>query len=124
MRSISGSRLRHGTETEHDASQQRPDDGEPPAQEGYCRRIAATISFEHVQHLAITHGQTQLAADLLPVSIDSTVAAASLVMLHVARAGLPTPWLGPFHARLAFAGAARSRMAVAMGSGRRSVVRQ
>jgi hypothetical protein len=30
---------------------------------------------------------------LLPVSVDGTVAAASLSMLWAARAGLPTPWL-------------------------------
>ena len=55
--------------------------------------IAATVSFVHIEHLAVTHGQTTLAAMLLPVSIDGTVAAASLVMLRAARAGLGTPWL-------------------------------
>ncbi len=55
--------------------------------------IAAVISFVHIEHLALTHGQTSLAAALLPVSIDGTVAAASLVMLRAARAGLGTPWL-------------------------------
>ena len=55
--------------------------------------IAAVISFIHIEHLALTHGQTALAAALLPVSIDGTVAAASLVMLRAARAGLGTPWL-------------------------------
>jgi len=55
--------------------------------------IAAVVSFVHIEHLAVTHGQTTLAAVLLPVSIDGTVAAASLVMLRAARAGLGTPWL-------------------------------
>jgi hypothetical protein len=55
--------------------------------------IAAVISFQHIQHLALTHGQTQLAAVLLPLSIDGTVAAASLVMLRAARMGIGTPWL-------------------------------
>jgi len=55
--------------------------------------IAAVVSFVHIEHLAVTHGQTVLAAMLLPVSIDGTVAAASLVMLRAARAGLGTPWL-------------------------------
>jgi hypothetical protein len=55
--------------------------------------IAAVVSFVHIEHLAVTHGQTELAAMLLPVSIDGTVAAASLVMLRAARAGLGTPWL-------------------------------
>lgn len=58
--------------------------------------IAAVISFVHIDHLALTHGQTALAALLLPVSIDGTVAAASLVMLRAARAGLGTPWLARF----------------------------
>jgi hypothetical protein len=55
--------------------------------------IAAVVSFVHIEHLAVTHGQTQLAAYLLPVSVDGTVAAASLVMLRAARAGLGTPVL-------------------------------
>lgn len=55
--------------------------------------IAAVVSFVHIDHLAVTHGQTTLAATLLPISIDGTVAAASLVMFRAARAGLGTPWL-------------------------------
>jgi hypothetical protein len=50
--------------------------------------ITAIVSFVHIEHLAVTHGQTCLAAVLLPLSIDGTVAAASLVMLRAARAGL------------------------------------
>jgi len=55
--------------------------------------IAAVISYLHIEHLALTHGQTVLAAMLLPLSIDGTVAAASLVLLRAARAGLSAPWL-------------------------------
>jgi Protein of unknown function (DUF2637) len=55
--------------------------------------IAATVSFVRIQHLASTHGQTQLAALLLPVSIDGTVAAASLSMMWAARSGHPAPWI-------------------------------
>jgi len=55
--------------------------------------IAAVISFVHIEHLALTHGQTTLAAYLLPLSIDGTVAAASLVLLRAARAGLTAPRL-------------------------------
>jgi hypothetical protein len=58
--------------------------------------IAAVISFVHIQHLAVTHGQDRLASALLPLSIDGTVAAASLVMLRAARAGIGTPWLARF----------------------------
>jgi len=55
--------------------------------------MAAVVSFLHIEHLATTHGQPTLAAWLLPVSVDGTVAAASLSMLWAARAGLPTPLL-------------------------------
>ena len=63
--------------------------------------IAAVVSFVHIEHLAVTHGQTELAAGLLPLSIDGTVAAASMVMLRAARAGLGTPWLARFMLGLA-----------------------
>jgi hypothetical protein len=55
--------------------------------------IAAIVSFVHIENLAITHGQTWLAAILLPVSIDGTVAGSSLVMVRAARARITTPWL-------------------------------
>jgi Protein of unknown function (DUF2637) len=46
--------------------------------------IAAVISFTHIQYLAATHGQATVAAYLLPLSIDGTVVAASMVMLRAA----------------------------------------
>jgi Protein of unknown function (DUF2637) len=52
--------------------------------------IAAVVSFVHIEHLAVMNGQTSVAAILLPLSIDDTVAA-SLFMLRAARAGLGTP---------------------------------
>jgi len=55
--------------------------------------IAAVVSYVHIGHLAVTHGQTTLAAGLLPLPIDGTVAATSLAMLRAARAGAATPWL-------------------------------
>jgi len=55
--------------------------------------IAAVVSFIHIENLAVTHGQTELAAWLLPVSVDGTVAGAPLSMLWAARSGLSTPWL-------------------------------
>lgn len=65
--------------------------------------IAAVVSFVHIEHLAVTHGKAPLAAYLLPLSIDGTVAAASMVMLRAARAGLRTPWLARFMLALAVA---------------------
>ncbi|MBO0813535.1 MAG: DUF2637 domain-containing protein [Actinobacteria bacterium] len=55
--------------------------------------IAAGISFIHIEDLAITHGQSAIAAAGLPLSIDGTVVAASMVMLRAARQRMPTPWL-------------------------------
>ena len=55
--------------------------------------IAAVISYLHIEHLALAHGQSALAAMLLPLSIDGTVAAASLVLLRAARTGLAAPHL-------------------------------
>lgn len=56
--------------------------------------IAATVSFVHIQHLALTYGQTPLAAILLPLSIDGTVVASSMALLRAARLSVPAPWLG------------------------------
>jgi len=55
--------------------------------------IAAVVSFVHIESLAVRYGQPALAAYLLPVSIDGTVAVSSLAMLRSARAGLSSPWL-------------------------------
>jgi Protein of unknown function (DUF2637) len=43
--------------------------------------VAAVASFGHIETLALTHGQSHLNSLLLPVSVDGTVAAASLAML-------------------------------------------
>ena len=59
----------------------------------FVAAIAAVISFIHIRDLAATHGQTQLAAVLLPFSIDGTVVASSLVLLRAARLRLQAPWL-------------------------------
>jgi len=63
--------------------------------------IAAVVSFVHIEHLAAVHGQTTLTAWLLPLSIDGTVVAASMVMLRAARARLATPRLARFMLGLA-----------------------
>jgi hypothetical protein len=55
--------------------------------------IAAVVSYMHVVSLAIRYGQPQVAAYLLPVSVDGLVAVSSLVMLRAARLGVSTPWL-------------------------------
>jgi len=75
--------------------------------------IAAVVSFIHIEHLAVTHGQTALAALLLPMSIDGTVAAASLVMLRAARLQVPTPWL----ARLMLAASVAATLAANISYG-------
>ena len=73
--------------------------------------IAAVISYVHIAHLAVTHGQTALAACLLPLSIDGTVAAASLAMLRAARAGLGAPRLARFMLGLAVAATLAANLA-------------
>jgi Protein of unknown function (DUF2637) len=59
----------------------------------FVAAIAATVSFIHIRALAVTRGQTQLAAVLLPFSIDGTVVASSLVLLRAARHQMAAPWL-------------------------------
>ncbi len=54
--------------------------------------IAATVSYLHIFRLALSHGQDHLAAVLLPVSIDGTVAGSGLVLLYAARNGLNRAW--------------------------------
>lgn len=55
--------------------------------------IAAVVSFIHIESLAVRYGQPPVAALLLPVSIDGTVAVSSLAMLRSAHAGVSAPWL-------------------------------
>jgi len=55
--------------------------------------IAAAVSYVHIESLAIRYGQPTLAAWLLPLSIDGTVAVSSLAMLRSARAAVSSPWL-------------------------------
>lgn len=77
--------------------------------------IAAVISFTHIQRLALTHGQSPLAAGLLPLSIDGTVAAASAVMLRAAWAGRDAPWL----ARVMLGAAVAATLAANVANGAR-----
>jgi hypothetical protein len=55
--------------------------------------IAAWISYMHIEDLAVAHGQPVVAAHLLPLSVDGTVAAASLDMIVSVRARQPVGWL-------------------------------
>ncbi len=63
--------------------------------------FAAVVSYSHIYDLGVAHGQAGTAARLLPLSVDLLIVAASLVMLHEARAGRRAPalsrlmlWLG------------------------------
>jgi hypothetical protein len=53
--------------------------------------IAATVSYMHIQILAVQLGQPALAAWLLPLSVDGTVCAASAALLWSAREAIPAP---------------------------------
>lgn len=55
--------------------------------------FAAVVSYSHIYWLGYTHGQTGTDGRLLPLSVDGLILAASLVMLHEARAGRRTPAL-------------------------------
>jgi Protein of unknown function (DUF2637) len=63
--------------------------------------FAAVVSYSHVFDLGRTHGQSGVAARLLPLSVDGLLLAASLVLLHEARNNRTAPrlarlmlWLG------------------------------
>jgi hypothetical protein len=47
--------------------------------------FAAVVSYSHIYDLGRAHGQSVLAARLLPLSVDGLILAASLVALHEAR---------------------------------------
>jgi hypothetical protein len=55
--------------------------------------FAAVVSYSHIYELGRAHGQAGTAARLLPMSVDGLILAASLVLLHEARHGRPTPAL-------------------------------
>jgi len=55
--------------------------------------FAAVVSYSHIYDLARSHGETGAAARLLPLSVDGLILAASLLMLHEARAGRDAPRL-------------------------------
>lgn len=55
--------------------------------------IAAVISYTHIRHLAAGHGGPGMAPDLLPLSVDGLILAASVLLLQAARAGRPAPRL-------------------------------
>lgn len=54
---------------------------------------AAVQSFSHIYYLARTHGQSELNSALLAISIDGTILAMSLLLLHEARFGRRAPGL-------------------------------
>jgi hypothetical protein len=55
--------------------------------------FAAVISYTHIRQLALDKGQPWLDADLLPLSVDGLVLAASMVLWHEARARRDSPLL-------------------------------
>ena len=55
--------------------------------------FAAVVSYSHIYDLGRSHGQSGLAARLLPLSVDGLILAASLVMLHEARRDNAAPVL-------------------------------
>jgi Protein of unknown function (DUF2637) len=54
--------------------------------------IAATVSYLHIYTLALALGQPELAAFLMPLSVDGAVGAASVALLAAARSGCRSHW--------------------------------
>jgi hypothetical protein len=61
--------------------------------------FAAVVSYSHIYDLGHAHGQSGMAARMLPLSVDGLILAASLVALHEARRRHAVPPTGPVHAR-------------------------
>ena len=55
--------------------------------------FAAVVSYSTIYDLGRLHGQSGIAARLLPLSVDGLILAASLVLLHEARNERPAPAL-------------------------------
>jgi hypothetical protein len=55
--------------------------------------FAAIISYQHIFDLSRRHGQSSLAASLMPLSVDLLIAAASLIALYAVRHALRVPAL-------------------------------
>ena len=56
--------------------------------------VAGIISYSHIAALALANGYSRIDAQLLPVAVDGTIVAASMVLLDYARRGVPAPALG------------------------------
>ena len=56
--------------------------------------VAGIISYNHIAALALANGYSGIDAQLLPVAVDGTIVAASMVLLDYARRGVPAPALG------------------------------
>lgn len=55
--------------------------------------IAATVSFVHIRDVALRYGQPELAAWLMPISVDGLVTVCSVALLRAARLSLSAPGL-------------------------------
>jgi hypothetical protein len=60
---------------------------------GVLAGVAAIASYSHMRDLAAEHGQPEYLAKLLPISVDSLLVVASIVMTEDREAGRPArPW--------------------------------
>ncbi|MEU0490806.1 DUF2637 domain-containing protein [Nocardiopsis sp. NPDC006139] len=55
--------------------------------------IAAIVSYRHAYAVVTEYGESGITAIMIPLTIDGLVYAASMVILHSARAGIKAPWL-------------------------------
>jgi hypothetical protein len=79
--------------------------------------FAAVVSYSHIYGLGRAHGQDGTAARLLPLSVDGLILAASLVLLHEARADRDAPRLARFMLWLGIAATIGANIAFGAGYG-------
>lgn len=75
------------------------------------------ISYRHLYDLAISYGEGAATAQLVPLTVDVLIIAASLIMLHCARAKLPVPPLARFTLGLGIAATLTANAAHGIANG-------
>jgi Protein of unknown function (DUF2637) len=79
--------------------------------------IAAVVSYSHIYDLGRTHGQSGVAARLLPLSVDGLILAASLTLLLAARNSQRAPALPRFALWLGIGGTVAANLAYGLPYG-------
>ena len=80
--------------------------------------FAGVTSYSHIYDLARAHGQSGIAAMLLPLSVDGLIASASMVMLSTSRTRAGTPFRARFLMGLGIGATIAANVAYGLPSGR------